>query len=310
MSDPRHHHYVPQGYLRGFANGTGRQAQIFCIDLEDRRSFTPKVRNVAGQRDFNRVNLEGVDPNILEKGFAQFEGDAVAAIRRIEQAGSFADRDDRVLVLNLMALLAGRNPRQRSNISEFMGRISEAIMQVTLHSEERWKSAMRSAGIDTGGTTYEQMKDFVDNRRYTTKVNQNFIIGLEHQTMVSTILRCLIARNWHLAHSSDGHFITTDHPVCLINAVDRGSGPLSGPGFGMADTAVLFPLNRHQLVVGTFESIGDHAKVDYAGAARLNTLVLSGARRQIYAIDDEFPWRDKGGAIRLGKDLVSGLRSR
>jgi hypothetical protein len=304
MSDPRHHHYVPQGYLRGFATGSGRQAQVYCIDLLERRSFTPKVRNIAGQRDFNRVELDGVDPNILEKGFAHFEGDAVAALRRIEQADSFADQDDRALVLNLIALLAGRNPRQRSSISDFMGQISEKIMRMTLQYEERWRSAMQSAGLDTGETTYEQMKDFVDNKRYTMKLNQNFVIGLEQETMVDTILHSLADRNWHLARSERGYFITSDHPVCLVNTKDRGTGVFSGPGFGLRETAVIFPLNKHQIIMGTFEPIPEYTKVDYSGAARFNTIIISSARRQVYAVDGAFPWMQKGGSIQRGSDLV------
>ncbi len=78
MAEAHNHHFVPQGYLRSFAEGVGRQARIVAVDRVERKVFRTKVRNIGAARDFNRVDIDGVDPNALEAAFAEFEGPAAA----------------------------------------------------------------------------------------------------------------------------------------------------------------------------------------------------------------------------------------
>lgn len=73
MGVKANHHYVPQFYLRGFSDGVGRKARLFAVDLDEKKSFKPSVRNVGSKRNFNRVELEGVDPNQLEDELAEHE---------------------------------------------------------------------------------------------------------------------------------------------------------------------------------------------------------------------------------------------
>ncbi len=306
MTDARHHHYVPQGYLRGFAIGTGRQAKVYCIDLRERRSFWPKVRNVAGERDFNRVERAGVDPNILETVLGHFESDAATALRNIEAADTFQNRDDRTLVLNLIALIAARNPKFRSNISGFVERLAGGLVRAVLHSEERWNSLRKSMGIAQSRVSYAELRSFIDSNNYSIRAQQNFLIGLE-QEGVDVILGLLVRRNWRLVRSDHGHFVTSDHPVCLINTIDRGSSLLSSPGYGTSETVVIFPLNKHQLLMGTLEPLSDYRKADFDQIPHFNSLVLSKARRQVYATNDTFLWAHTDGRIRQGRELLDVL---
>ena len=53
----RNHHYVPQFYLKGFSDPNLQNEQLHVIDKVDRRHFVTNPRNIASQRDFNRINL-------------------------------------------------------------------------------------------------------------------------------------------------------------------------------------------------------------------------------------------------------------
>lgn len=53
----RNHHYVPQFYLKGFPDPNLQNEQLLVIDKVDRRHFVTIPRNIASQRDFNRINL-------------------------------------------------------------------------------------------------------------------------------------------------------------------------------------------------------------------------------------------------------------
>jgi hypothetical protein len=100
LAEAHNHHYVPQGYLRFFADGVGRKARLEVVDLEKLTQFRTLVRNVAAQRDFNRLDdIEGVDPNALEEGYGLLESSAAAAIKRVGENLTF-EGDDKMIILD------------------------------------------------------------------------------------------------------------------------------------------------------------------------------------------------------------------
>jgi hypothetical protein len=76
---PRKHHFVPQFYLRGF---TGDNDQLFVVDRPSEKTFRTSPKNVAAERDFNRVDVEGLAPDAIEKALADFEGKVAPALER------------------------------------------------------------------------------------------------------------------------------------------------------------------------------------------------------------------------------------
>ena len=98
------HHYVPQGYLRGFATEKGR---ITAVPLDRSRSpFTSSVKNVAAQTHFHTV--DGLDePDEFEKMLSGVEGDAIEIIRKFER-GEFSPFRKRPLEVRLLHGPSGR----------------------------------------------------------------------------------------------------------------------------------------------------------------------------------------------------------
>jgi hypothetical protein len=54
----KRHHYVPQCYLKGFAEDRDNP-KLFVIDGKEQRSFCTAPANVAAERDFNRIEVDG-----------------------------------------------------------------------------------------------------------------------------------------------------------------------------------------------------------------------------------------------------------
>jgi hypothetical protein len=71
---------VPQFYLRGFV---GEDGMLFVIDRPSKKSFRTPPKNVAAVRDFNRVDVAGMDPNAVEKALADFESKVAPELCRI-----------------------------------------------------------------------------------------------------------------------------------------------------------------------------------------------------------------------------------
>ena len=109
----RNQHFVPQGYLAAFTNDGTRDGRLFVSDLVSQSTFQTKPRNVAAKRDFNRVDVDGLDPGALEQALGQLEGKAVTVIRGIRADGELPGDQELGYVVNLMALLVARNPKLR-----------------------------------------------------------------------------------------------------------------------------------------------------------------------------------------------------
>lgn len=81
--EPKLHHYVPQFYLKNFADVNGG---FWVWDKVSRKVYRTTTNRVAAQTNFYRVpefiGSKDVDPLFLEKGLAKMEGEAAAIFRR------------------------------------------------------------------------------------------------------------------------------------------------------------------------------------------------------------------------------------
>lgn len=320
MSGTRNHHYVPQGYLRGFAKyppAHPEKAKTFVSDLDLGRSFATNVRNVAAKRDFNRIETDEHHPNALEDAYGQFEDKVVPAIKRIERQGKF-EGEDRVLVLNLIALMAIRMPRMRDAWNEFMGRVYRSVAEILTSSKNRYESTMRKVVASRTGLAeweavpYEEMRKFVRSGEYEIETHQNVYVRHELDAL-DTVLSTLLRRKWtlNIATADAGDFITSDHPVCLMNTAPLPA-PWMAPGHGMPNTAILFPLTRKAALFGAFEGSDRVTPAPGLLVAATNSMIIDHADRQVYAYDDSFRYL-KDGKILYGKDLccdAGGSRKR
>ena len=135
----RHHHYLPQCYLRGFTRSGGKKSKITVIDLRQRNYFETITRNIGGIRDFNRIEVPGISPDILETQISSFEGAVAESIKALEVSLDFSGKK-KEYIINLIALLAIRTPQMRENWNNFHGQIAKRIMDLALATKERWQS--------------------------------------------------------------------------------------------------------------------------------------------------------------------------
>lgn len=296
-TEPRIHHHIPQAYLRGFGWKKGKNWYVYAADLKACRYIQPNTKNICAERDFLRVDLEGLPPYKLEKEMAKFEAQAREAILHIAAARKF-EGDDRLTVLNLMALLAVRSPQMRENMRDFQERLMKMTMGVVLAKKERWEAQiqrMRVAGqAPEDQLSYEQVKRFHNEDQYTIEVPRELHIGAEFKVF-DPVLRTLIARKWRLYYASEaqGHFVTSDHPVVLTWNHPESVPPMvrDSPGFGMQDTEVVFPLTSECFLLGRFEGMEDGVEEAYAPfIAHCNTRVTSHAFDYAIMSEKAFPY--------------------
>jgi Protein of unknown function (DUF4238) len=291
----RRHHHVSQFYLEGFVGPVQgyRRPMLFVIDGVERRSFPASPRDVAFKKDFHRIDVAGCPPDALEKSFGDFEGKASQALRRIIEARSIQDPNDRAVLFELMTLFAIKTPQHREGVRQFQEQIVTRILSLATATRERWQSEMRRVGMGGEATEkYEAARAFVDAGKYKVTMPTNVHLALELQS-VEAVLPFLFRRKWVLLRAPQGEtgFITSDDPVCLMWSDPTRRANFKGPGHGVPGTLLIFSLCNELALMGTFEGIEGTRNATGTEIAQINAAIAIHAERQIYGRDDQFSYQ-------------------
>ena len=295
----RGHHFLSRCYLKGFAVRLQKKNryQIQVYDRFERRVFPNSIDNIGKERDFNRIEIEGVAPDTLETGLARFEDKLAPALERAIGECKFHNDEDRAFVLNFVALLALRNPRWRQRMAEFREHTIRLMMDMVLSSKERFEKqiavARRDGFLDEKNEiSYEEVKKFHAEGAFKIEIPNELRIQSE-MNGVDALLPHLFKRNWIFlkAAPNSAGFITSDHPVVLVWSDPARTGRSYPPGFGLPGTEVMFPLSTRLAMIGAFEIRNGTMEASEEMVAHLNGAVVATATRQVYARDHNFQYK-------------------
>jgi len=298
----RNHHFLPQGYLGHFTDTGTRDGRLHVFDLPTRKFFRTRPRNVAAQKDFNRIEVDGKSPDFLETELGKLEDKAVSVIREMSQTKQLAKNEDLVYVINLIALLVVRNPRARQSLVRAKQQTAKVIGHMLVSNKAVYKNQMRHARaaghVGNADVSYERMKAFMDGGKYTIEVARHGLIRTE-LSVFDSVLKTVGSRHWSLLNVANGgpDFITCDHPVTNVFKDSARGGPI---GVGLPQTEIMFPVGPRQALRGVFEDpFGPGVTIKPLGVAAMNTRVLRHADRQLFSREPEFCVMRNGEMVSL-----------
>ncbi|MCA0057321.1 DUF4238 domain-containing protein [Mesorhizobium sp. B261B1A] len=311
MSNTVNHHFIPQFYLRGFSDAVDRRkSQVFVFDQSTKRSFRTLVRNIGARRNFFRIDVEGFDPNHVEDGMAEIEGEIAPLLEEVIATKSFPSDAHFSSIMMLMGNVAVRNPRFRSMIEDLHVKVANGMIRTTVKDKDRYHDSIREAR-EKGAPirddiSYEDMKEFVERGEYNIAIDQTYLIGLELDS-VPTVVEQLASRSWSFASAPPATtFITCDDPVVLAWADGQDRG-LYSPGFGVLGTIVMFPIAPELALIGLFVKQPPNRSFRRDQVADMNTSIAKNSTKQLYARDGEFEINTRSGLYTRGKDLPTAL---
>ena len=158
----RNHHYVPQFYLRGFLDPNLQGERLHVIDKTDRRHFVTSPRNIAAQRDFNRINIPGHAMDEIESHLSQIESQAVRVLRDIAQNATLPQNRDMDVLVVFVGILAANNPQIRDSLINEDREITRQMMQSTVESREAYESRLSECGLEDR-IGYDVTRAFVES---------------------------------------------------------------------------------------------------------------------------------------------------
>jgi Protein of unknown function (DUF4238) len=313
---PLRQHYVPQCYLRQFAiryRKKGHQLAVF--DRKTGKSFRANVEDLACQNYFNRIEMDGMDPDALEKAMSEFETKLADALVRINEARSLENEEDRAHLITLIGLTALRNPEMRENIRRIHEDVGGMNIAARLQSQETYDASVqeakrRGALPDDYNVTYEEMKASFEGGGFKLVLKNNALVSLELQLLDHTT-PLLLRRGWHLLRAPEGSggFITSDRPFFLMwTDPAMRTGPFA-PGVALMGTDIYFPISPQLAVVGAFDVANTVEDVNEARVAVANSAMTAGADRQVYARNHDFSYAQTHRETpRRGSQLISDKR--
>ncbi len=305
----RKHHYVPQCYLKGFV-ADREKPKLFVVDLGTRRTFETAPANVAAERDFHTIDIEGLAPDALENAFSEFETRLDEALKRIVAARSIANDNDRALVFELITLMATKNPRLRENFSDMRAQTAKMIMDLATSTPERWAAQIRAAKKDgflvrDADEDYDRIRESVERGEYEIETPTMEHLRAELPTF-EKVMPLIAERKWMMFRAPPGSsFVTSDHPMCLMWANPEERRRFSPPGLALAKTQLLFPISHELAMIGAFEMRDEERDTDVSHVAQINGSIFLRCMRQVYARDGGFPYKlNHNAEIRRGDQLL------
>ena len=297
----RNHHFVPRGYLNGFTDTGTKDGRVFVTDLTARSTFWTNPRNIAAERDFNRVEVEGHEHDAIEQSLGEFEGKACAVIRHIRTSGELPGDEELSYVLNLMTLLIVRNPRGRRAMNAARKQEVRIIGSMLTADRRLFDHHVRKAKEEgfipqDADVSFEEMKRFIDEDNYTVEQTSSVTAEL---AIFQDVLNTLGERHWSLALADVDSpcFVTCDHPVAITPRQHPGGGPI---GYGTPETEVTFPLGPRHVLIGVLERpFKERLKATARHVAVINARTVNHADRQVYSSAEQITIVRNGSIARL-----------
>ena len=295
----RKHHFVPQGYLAGFTDEGTIDGRLTVFDLVSRKTFRTRPRNVAAQRDFNRVDLEGRTADVLERSLGEFEGMAISAIRRVQESVEQLTDDERSEIVSFMTLLIARNPKRRRAINTARQHQRRVILDILASDRDMYEyhlaMAKRDGFVrDEADLPFEEAEAFIKSGRCEIGISSTESLSLELDG-IDSIFEMLASRSWSLVRTDpEGpDLVTCDHPVAVVFKDQSGCGPI---GYGLPGTEVSFPLGPRCAVIGVLEDpLQPLFTASAEQVADLNSRTVYYADRQVYSKTPRALILERGG---------------
>lgn len=273
MSEPRRHHYVPQFYLKRFADTRGKIVQVRRED--GKLVATSTVGKTAASNDFYTVELDdGAKSQEIEKFLSKLEADAAPIIEAMV-SGNLPENEAREHLAIFLALQMNRGHDVRDLEQQAMTAITRMILRVA--PPEYIRETLREKGIEIDDDRIAAMK--TADVTVTPRQNRSVEMMLR---MAVELAPHFLALTWHIVRFERPMLLTSDRPVTLWR---RPSGPNDPYGVGIATAEEIhFPISpKMSLLLRPVRPVPEGVLSGNAKVAQhINRLVATQAFRWIY----------------------------
>lgn len=290
----RRHHYTPVLYLKKFTDAAGA---LHVVNRQSGSRFETSPDGIGFERNLYWPDdlQEGDDPELYEKQFREFEGNAAPVIHEVvERCEMPTDEDKLQLLFNFIAFQYVRTPSARRLVAAPRERTARIIIDLLENSKELYESHMRQAGYSLEEHPWEKFRQ--GKGKYEPQLTtEGFIEGA--MMMMNAILKWLHQRTWTVICSDRPResFVVSDHPVVL--EWSDGKARRLPPGHAHVNTELSFPLGSHVALLGTWEPFEPNPASVPLYVSGINSRTISRSRVFVAACEDAFILQQDGKIV-------------
>ena len=288
-SKPREHHYVPQGYLRGF---TEAKSILFVVNKEFDTVRKTSPKGTGYLKDFYTVDtIDEKDSAEVEENLSKIESRCIPLLDKLIAAKDLPNAEWADIAIYI-ALQYGRTPHMR-NLMDKVATVSvnnyikEALAEA-LNDPQKYaelKNGVAGQSPDSPPIpSREKLAEMVLGPRIIEEFN------LDNGTYVHSIFRIaweiadsLLKKHWTILHApKNSSFITSDNPMTL--SISRELQPYETLAVLLPGVIRHFPLNSRTCLVITDEAIKreiSHQVISKNEVRKINKLLYGKAFKYV-----------------------------
>jgi hypothetical protein len=228
-------HYIPQFYLRGFANDSSKLSIWKRKDGQIRISnIDNSVAAIGGY--YTAEESDGSRTDIFEKSYAQIEASVVPIVKNISSIFPYIPSgEDKKALSNYIAAQFVRIPIHRKQFEMTF----DAVNKISARESLIYRAS------ETKGPLNEEQYKFVKNPHMVKiKPKKSLSVALEFEN-IPVIARYLFCRRWDIIAYNKPAIITSDNPVLLVPNAKDANLPV---GIATAEK-IIFPLSATRMLV-------------------------------------------------------------
>jgi len=275
MAEKKKQHYVPQFYLKKFvckSNSPKIEPYLWIHENDVKKKKAPV--NAAHKSYFYTVDTEGIDKNYVEDLLGVIEGETKPILDRILSLGINAiTNPERYIFAKFLSFMLSRTPKMRE--------LDESILSCSIKSHIF--NNMKREDIPS---RFKNMSEdsVIELLNEDLNIPKEALIGMALNFSVDCIPE-FNARNWCLLHTNGICFITSDHPVVLLNQHVDSDKYL--PGLRMKTTDFIFPLSPKVCLYGSYSNVENQALADDR-VKKFNSLIYNQSKEVVFS-HNEYP---------------------
>jgi hypothetical protein len=265
------HHYVPQYYLKGFAESSGKL--IWVYEKGVGRKFHTQIKSIANITKFYSAEVEQYLANTIE-------GPANAILDKIRERHQISENDKKILA-EYMAVMWKRVPKSKERFEEMTPRLANRL------------SKEFDRKLDLIATQEPTKAEFIKRRKAKIQeILDSFAedppkeIWLNNVPPERTprIVAAIRAMRWtFLTFDEKPAFLTCDNPVFYFSSI----------GVGKPESEITFPISSNITLWATWrrDLPQDYIQTTIQALKEINRRTVSNASKYLFHCQDE-DWID------------------
>jgi hypothetical protein len=289
MKLSRRHHYLPQMYLRGFAD---EAEQVWVFDRKENKFLHQGILNTAVKKDFYTVvSQDGQKTDAVEQMLANIvEAPMKRIIERLDRKNLNWEGEDRAVLALFVALLRTRNPAFDRDQNQFTEEFHRWWAKAKHPSVEATAESLQEYGHETG----EDMSDVSAQEVFHMIRDDRYEINNPRQNNIKMMLslaleiaQAVFRLKWDILAAPKGmSFLTCDNPFTVVTP-PKFDDSIQGYGILTPGASTVVPLSSKTAICFYGEGDRTRGAVVYKSFLRnTNMVVAANSDRFVIARDE------------------------